>query len=144
MKPLDRIRTVYALDLPGTSKAVLLALAWHCSPKDQCWPGIKLLARETGHDRKAIIRALTLLQSLGLIAVSRSKHQSNRYALFLPKPAQSKSPKRYLPKSPNGDTNSPLNPAHTCTVCHNAPSATGEHGKCLNCWRRDNQHKLRT
>ena len=136
-------RTVYALDLPLVPKAVLLALAWHANAREQCWPSIKALSADTGAKDRAIRSAIKFLETAGLIAVQRKYRTTNRYALFLFNAA----PRAGL----TGTTrrrNRPLNLATPqtplCSACNQAPSATGDHGKCLNCWRKDNQHKVRS
>ena len=58
----------YALDLPLTTKAVLLALAHRADDQTRaCFPGQDALAQMTGASRRSVVRALQDLERLGLL-----------------------------------------------------------------------------
>lgn len=82
---------VGALDLPGVTKATALWLAHYCkSEQEWCWPATTTLAAESGFGRKAVERAIKILEGHGLVYVQRQpferdkRRKSSVYALAWP------------------------------------------------------------
>lgn len=68
----------------STVRHVGLTLSLHMDARGgSCYPGIPLLARETGYEGSAVSRAVAELRHHGLIEVTRTG-RSNRYQAVLP------------------------------------------------------------
>jgi DNA-binding MarR family transcriptional regulator len=98
-----------------TDRHVLAILAYHQNPKYGCFPGEDLIAKETGYDRRTVIRSIKRLEATGTISAvhGRGRGNSNRYALNLEKVTQSRLLAGNEPKEKGdfedrkGDTESP-------------------------------------
>ena len=102
MKLHERLDRVYALRITRVLKDVLLCLAYHCNSKDECWPGMRLLSRESAVPLKRIPDCVTGLEQLGLLAImAGNSHRANRYFLKLPSKSKSVHPVETL-RSPRG------------------------------------------
>ena len=56
---------VRAKDVSGTTKSVLEQLCNHCDSSATCFPSLETLARETGRNRRTVIRAISSLVASG-------------------------------------------------------------------------------
>ena len=83
MKPLDRFRLIRRFTLPGSSKCLLLILATHANSQGVCWPGLSLLARETGYSVRTVRSAFKLLQTQGVLITRHRKGRSTLVSLTL-------------------------------------------------------------
>ena len=65
----------------GTSKVVLMALAWHTgeNPEDGCWPSQTLLANYSNTTVRQVRRSLNQLVDLGEIEVSNHGGEGSRF-----------------------------------------------------------------
>jgi pyocin large subunit-like protein len=60
--------------LPSREKFLLIILANYANDRDQCWPAIGTLCRDTGYSRMTVSRGLAKLVELGALkATARSK-----------------------------------------------------------------------
>lgn len=90
-------------ELKGARLAVWLAHLLHSNREGISWPGLELLEKETGLDRKAIFRARRWLQEHGWLEAvdgkqprgARSRFESRRFRVLLPDFT-------VCPKSPHG------------------------------------------
>ncbi len=77
---------VWALDLPSTTKLVLLKLADNANDEGICWPSMNTVAKYTGISRRAVITHIKKLEELGLIEVIRVRQEAanlpNKYRLI--------------------------------------------------------------
>lgn len=62
--------------------AVYVALCRYANQDSECWPSHTTIAKGTGMSRRQVIREINKLESLGVIAVERSKHSANVYILL--------------------------------------------------------------
>jgi hypothetical protein len=69
---------VFSSSLPGALKLMLLALIENMP---ECYPGIALLANRCSVERKTVMRAITRLERMGVLAVERAPGRSNRYVI---------------------------------------------------------------
>ena len=83
MKPLDRFRLIRRLTLPGSAKCLLLVLASHADKDGVCWPGLHLLAQETGFCVRTVRSAYRVLQLQGLLILGHRRGQSTKVILTL-------------------------------------------------------------
>lgn len=77
----------WAFNLPRSNvadKAVLLALANHCTPDGRCWPGVERIALYTGLTERAVRLVLRRLEQDQLIQTQSRSGTSNLYTLPLP------------------------------------------------------------
>jgi len=88
--PLERLRAVRALDLPGVAKAVLFALVLreNTATRD-AYPSISTISDDCGFGVSAVKSALATLEQLGLIERVRQHREdggatSNLYRIMLP------------------------------------------------------------
>lgn len=163
VQALARIERIYTLNLPGIPKAVLQALDWHADAGGACHPGIARICQITGFSRNAVFAAITKLEDLGILTVSRTPQRANRYLIHLPQtgPSQGLTNAKSGPsqghepvlnpgcRSARTDKTAPRPPKSTprksthiagilaCRACGVRPSADGEGGKCLDCRRED-------
>lgn len=70
---LDRLDAAYAVDLPSSPKAVLVALTRHTDADGRCRPGVARLAAMTGLVERTVRRALGDLEDRELIARWRDR-----------------------------------------------------------------------
>lgn len=56
---------VRAKDVSGTTKSVLEQLCNHCDGSAKCFPSLETLAKETGRNRRTVIRAISSLVASG-------------------------------------------------------------------------------
>lgn len=98
---LDR----FGADLGPYGLAVYMALARFANQDSTCWPSLATIAQRTGMSRRQVIRKITHLQSLELIAIEAQideetgEHKANLYTL-LDMPGSDT-------QSPGSDTQSP-------------------------------------
>lgn len=73
-------------DLSKNQMLVLLALEQYADDEGECFPSIPTLARRTRLHRATVLRLLTRLEQLGLVAIERARGRThyNHYALNLP------------------------------------------------------------
>ncbi len=107
----QNIKQVLELDLhPPPIKYVLVVIASHADSKGYCYPGIDLLASETGYHRRTVMRATKQLADLGLIEITtrstRNGRISNAYQLRLGQQGDTESL-----SNQQHDTESPCPPA---------------------------------
>jgi len=79
---------VFELDIAGSEKLVLLAMADHARDDGTgCYPAVELLARKTSQSRRGVQKIMRRLQVAGLIAPSRvsrgGPRRSTEYTLTL-------------------------------------------------------------
>jgi GntR family transcriptional regulator len=79
---------VWKIDLPATEKLVLLGLACRANNKNQCFPTVDTLSKDTGLSRREIFRSLSALKVGGLVEIGKkttdsSKPPVNLYTLIL-------------------------------------------------------------
>lgn len=90
----DAMRWAAVQVAPTYSKMILMVIANKANDKNQCWPSMAALARETGMSRRHVIRSLNKLISLGLISREHrfkdNHHRSNLYTLNVVTPAKLK------------------------------------------------------
>jgi hypothetical protein len=84
VKPFDRLNRIKALKAPATVKAVLYTLALHSDSKNKSWPGISLIAVESGLSKRSVINVIGKLKKLGYVATIRRGAHSSIYILNLP------------------------------------------------------------
>lgn len=69
---LDATRWAWQRQIkPATAKLVLLSLADRAGETHECHPSIKRLQLDTGLDRETVMRAITALEALGIVRVTR-------------------------------------------------------------------------
>jgi len=70
-------------DLPAGAKLVWAAIADRIGKNDSCWPGLRMLAKDSGLSVPAVLRSLGKLQAKGILTVKRQGiGKSNRYCLI--------------------------------------------------------------
>jgi len=78
----------WPLQMPPTSKAVLIALADQANDQGSCWPSIAGIAERTCFGRTAVIAALQWLEDRALISAEKQHGRNNRYQIDLSALAQ--------------------------------------------------------
>jgi DNA-binding MarR family transcriptional regulator len=69
-------------DISAAAKIVKTIIVDHIGNNDDAWPGIRTLARETGLSRPTVIKAISDLESKGLLIIDRRENgQVNHYRL---------------------------------------------------------------
>ena len=75
------LRWAWLQDCRTPSKLVLVRLADRADKRGRCWPSFESLMRDTGQCRQTVARAITELETAGLIAVERNPGCVSRYWL---------------------------------------------------------------
>ena len=79
---LDATRWAWqARGIRPAQKLILLSLADRSDEHHTCYPSIARLSSDTGLDRKTILKALSEMESAGLISINRERGGGNTYAL---------------------------------------------------------------
>jgi hypothetical protein len=78
---VDATKWAWSLTIPPTRKIVLLSMADRAGETHVCWPSIARLEADTCLDRKTILAAISELEGMGLVVVSRSLGNGNSYRL---------------------------------------------------------------
>lgn len=78
---VDATKWAWSLSISPTRKIVLLSMADRAGETHVCWPSIARLEADTCLDRKTILNAISELEEMGLIVVSRSLGNGNSYRL---------------------------------------------------------------
>ncbi len=71
---IKALNWAYQQDVKGLAKFVLVTLAWHTNDNNQCWPGLKMIAKECGATRATVIVHIKTLEDLELIT---KQHRSD-------------------------------------------------------------------
>ncbi len=79
---VDATKWAWGLTIPPSRKIVLLSMADRAGETHQCWPSVARLEADTCLDRKTILAAISDLESMGLVSVSRVLGQGNCYQLL--------------------------------------------------------------
>ena len=110
--------------LPGVIKNVLVSLADNANDQGYCWPSIETICKRTCFERNAVINAIKILETVGLLVADRSNGRHTTYIIVVPDDIE----KRFedlknqlvaqtsLPDKPVGHTNKPVCP-RTKPVC---------------------------
>lgn len=122
----------------GSSRLVLLVLAYHEGVDNVAWPSVDRLAEKASVSRRQVIRAIAGLESAGEIAVNRGKGRSvNSYTVLVGLSDEGKSRAIEIlsrfnlhrtsanfpsPDSGNGDTVTPQNPPSSDKVSPQSPT----------------------
>ena len=83
MSPLERFRLIRRLTLPGSAKCLLFVLASHANRDGVCYPGLRLLAQETGYSERTIRTCYRLLKAEGLLILRHRRGRSTLVKLTL-------------------------------------------------------------
>ena len=78
---VDATKWAWSLSISPTRKIVLLSMADRAGETHVCWPSIARLEADTCLDRKTIMTAISELEEMGLVVVSRSLGNGNSYRL---------------------------------------------------------------
>ncbi|MGR9087306.1 MAG: helix-turn-helix domain-containing protein [Gammaproteobacteria bacterium] len=78
---VDATRWAWQQTVKPTQKLILLSLADRADEHFVCYPSIQRIIRDTGFDRKTVIRALQALEADGLIETIRALGEVNHYRL---------------------------------------------------------------
>jgi hypothetical protein len=76
-------------ELPAMQKIVLMVMANRFNEKSNtCWPSLESIAKESGMDKRSVIRQIGKLENIGLIRVVKTRgnngmNVANRYLLML-------------------------------------------------------------
>lgn len=79
---IDATRWAWMQVLKPTAKLVLLSLADRAGDDHSCFPSIKRLEKDTGINRKTVMKNIQYLSETGLIVVIKNHGNSNRYRLM--------------------------------------------------------------
>ena len=79
--PYLRHKRIVESDLPERLKHCLHVLAYHCNPKEQCWPSYRLIAEEMSVSRSSVRRYVAELIDLGILLKAARKRTSNLFIL---------------------------------------------------------------
>lgn len=146
MKPLDRIRTIRALNATAREKLILYDLQGRANANNQCWPGMETVAKDTGLSRRTVLRTVKALQQAGLLSY-RKTGRTHIYMLTLGNAAMrhsvtsdatqchTKIKGKMLRRKPQSSISQQVK----CMACGSYPIATGK--LCLKCWRIENPSK---
>ena len=75
------IAACWPLQMPPTAKSVLISLADNANDMGECWPSLDTIAMRTCLHRATVIRAISVLESLGHVVADRSNGRHTRYTL---------------------------------------------------------------
>lgn len=79
---IDATRWAWGTSLKPTCKLILLSLADRAGENHQCWPSLVRLHKDTGLDRKTVIKGIGELESAGILSVKRDVGKGNYYQLI--------------------------------------------------------------
>ncbi len=97
-------------NLSNAEARVYVALLAHRNAKGEAWPGLELLAQESGRHWTAVSKAIQGLAARGLLTIHRTPGRGNRYAL-LPVPKTPRTAAKGVPrKTHSAGTRTPLAP----------------------------------
>jgi len=85
--------------------AVYMALCRYANQDSECWPSYSTIAAGTGMSRRQVMREVTKMESLQIIAVERSGHAANVFILL--DTSDTQSPGGSDTQSPPSATQSP-------------------------------------
>lgn len=85
--------------------AVYMALCRYANQDSECWPSYATIAAGTGMSRRQVIREVTKMETLQIIAVERSNHAANVFILL--DTGDTQSPLAGDSQSPPRDSQSP-------------------------------------
>ena len=71
----------FTAGLNPSERSVLLSLCAHAQDDGRCWPGVRLIAEQSGLHRSSVQSVTERLETLGRIAVTRSR-SGNRYRVL--------------------------------------------------------------
>lgn len=92
-------RWVYSLDLPHTTKSVLIALAYHADSKRlECWPSQETLAKEVGITSRSVREQVKKLVTEGLVKMVRRRLPTGLWAVAVYRLAMPKVYRNALPE----------------------------------------------
>lgn len=69
--------------LKGSRLSVFLCVCLHIDAKNNCFPSLETIARETGYSRREVINAVHELEESGFLTVNRDGKRSNFYHVDL-------------------------------------------------------------
>lgn len=72
--------------------AVYMALCRYVNQDSECWPSYATIAKGTGMSRRQVIREVSKLELLNVIAIERNQHTSNVFILLDTSDSQSLPP----------------------------------------------------
>ena len=72
--------------------AVYMALCRYANQDSECWPSYNTIAGGTGMSRRQVIREISKMEDLRIIAVERNQHTSNVFTLLDTSDTQSPPP----------------------------------------------------
>lgn len=122
MNQLQNWRAVFKSTLPLHERIVLLALIDHLP---NCMPSVSRLEQWTQLSRRAVFRALSALEGLGLIEVRKSSGAQNSYRLDLTKlPGMTGATQALVPDSHRCPADTELVPLRHPTSVPQTPKAT--------------------
>lgn len=104
---------VWDMDIPGTEKLILLALADFANHEGECWPSVRMLIKKTGFAERTVQMAVKGFVDSGIIERSAPPGQRSRYRFT---PALHAPPHDMHPRTPDGSTPAPRagDPRTTC------------------------------
>ena len=141
MTPQQRLMVIRDLKIPPSPKLILFCLAGRADVKNECWPSLLLLAKDSGLGRATIARWLPSLRDAGLLQITKPPGKSNRFKLTLDPshhettPVSPRDPKRYKKSACRK-----FIPDKTCWNCRERPpfDTALDRGLCLACHRERN------
>jgi hypothetical protein len=71
----------WPLQMPPTSKAVLMSLADNANDQGECWPSISTISERTCFSERAVQNAIHWLEANGALLADRSNGRHTRYAV---------------------------------------------------------------
>jgi len=79
---IDATRWAWGISIKPTCKLILLSLADRAGENHQCWPSLARLNKDTGLDRKTVMKVNCELESAGILSVKRDVGKGNYYQLI--------------------------------------------------------------
>jgi len=70
-------------DLPSAAKVIAAVLIYRLGENESCWPGLRILAGDTGLSVGAVRQSIRHLENGKIFAVQRVKGRANRYRLLI-------------------------------------------------------------
>ena len=101
-----------------TAHALLAYLAERANDDGECWPSLDLIADETEHGRRTVIRQIAALEAGDFLAVIRSR-RGNRYRLAVV-------PERHQDEQPCSATVAPCSATVAPEKCQSGTSVVPE------------------
>jgi hypothetical protein len=75
------MRVCWSLQVPPTSKAVLISLADNANDQGECWPSIPTICERTCFSERAVHGAIKWLEDAGVLKADRSNGRKTRYVV---------------------------------------------------------------